>query len=71
MPDQESSQPAEPCRDPSHRVIPIHFPDAEAKVIHARLMNDVGADRVSRRLRKTETGWEVIICRECARRGAD
>ena len=60
MPDQESSAPSEPCRDPNHRAFPIRFPYAEAKVIHAWLISEVGADRVSRRLHKTQAGWEVI-----------
>jgi hypothetical protein len=70
MPDQGSNTPTNICRGPNHRAIPLRFPYAEARVIHARLISEMGAERVSRRLRKTESGWEVVICRECAKRNA-
>jgi hypothetical protein len=63
MPEPDSSR---PCRDPSHRVIPIRFPYADAQAIRAKLVSQLGAERVSR-LRGSEGQWTVVICTECVR----
>jgi hypothetical protein len=57
----------ERCDDSSHRVLNVTFPYAEAQVVRARLISALGADRVSQ-LRRTEDGWEIVICRRCIRR---
>jgi hypothetical protein len=70
MPEPESSR---PCRNPSHRVIPIRFPYIDADVIRAKLVSQLGSERVSR-LRRSVGQWTVVICTECARHdvaGAD
>ena len=68
MPAHESSA---PCRSLLHRAIPLRFPYVHAKVIHARLITEMGADRVSKQLREIEGGWEVIICDACVIRDAE
>jgi hypothetical protein len=57
--------PGERCGDPDHRVVRLRFSYTEASIIRARLISDMGADRVSR-LRRTDGGWAMVICRECA-----
>jgi hypothetical protein len=56
--------PGRDCDDGSHRVLTVTLPHAEALFVRARLVNALGAHRVSP-LFKTEVGWEVIICRRC------
>jgi hypothetical protein len=53
------------CNDAEHRVIQLRFPYAEASVIRARLLVEIGADRVSA-LRRSDAGWAFVICRDCA-----
>lgn len=55
----------ERCGDPNHRVVQLRFPYTEANIIRTRLITEIGADRVSR-LRRTDEGWAIVICRECA-----
>jgi len=62
MRDDEHS--TRPCRDGSHRILNVTLPYAKAQVVRARLIGALGANRVSR-LRRTEDGWEIVICREC------
>jgi hypothetical protein len=54
------------CRNPSHRVIPIRFPYSDAEAIRAKLVSQLGDERVSR-LRGGGVQWMVVICTECAR----
>ena len=56
-----------PCDDGSHRVLNVTLPYAKAQVVRARLISALGANRVSR-LRRTEDGWGIVICRQCIRR---
>ena len=56
-----------PCRDGSHRALNVTLPYAKVQVVRARLISALGANRVSR-LRRTEDGWEIVICRQCIRR---
>jgi hypothetical protein len=56
------------CKDAEHRVIQLRFPYAEASVIRARLLAEIGAERVSA-LRKSDDGWAFVICRDCAPHG--
>jgi hypothetical protein len=56
------------CKDAEHRVIQLRFPYAEASVVRARLLVEIGAERVSA-LRKSDNGWAFVICRDCAPRG--
>jgi hypothetical protein len=61
------------CRNPSHRIIPIRFPYFEAQTIRAKLVSQLGAERVSG-LRRGDGPWTVVICSDCARgdvRGAE
>jgi hypothetical protein len=58
---------AGPCGDDGHRVVPLRFPYPDAEAVRARLVAAVGADRVSR-LRATEDGLAIVVCRACARR---
>ena len=61
------------CRNPSHRVIPIRFPYFEAQTIRAKLVSQLGSERVSG-LRRGDGPWTVVICSDCARddvRGAE
>jgi hypothetical protein len=53
-----------PCRDPSHRVIPIRFPYTDAQAIRAKLVSRLGY-RVSS-LRGRDGQWTVVVCTECA-----
>jgi hypothetical protein len=53
------------CKDAEHRVIQLRFPYAEASVIRARLMVELGGERVSA-LRRSDIGWAFVICRDCA-----
>lgn len=53
-----------PCDDSSHRILYVTAPYAEAKDIRARLINALGAARVSR-LRRVEGGWEIVLCGRC------
>jgi hypothetical protein len=53
------------CKDAEHRVIQLRFPYAEASVIRARLMVEIGGERVSA-LRRSDNGWAFVICRDCA-----
>jgi hypothetical protein len=62
----DTGSPSATCVDGSHRVLTVTFPHAEAEVIRGRLVSALGPDRVSR-LRQTEDGWEVVICRRCMR----
>jgi hypothetical protein len=62
----ETEPPTAQCVDGSHRVLTVTFPHAEAEVIRGRLVSALGPDRVSR-LRQTEGGWELVICRRCMR----
>jgi hypothetical protein len=57
------------CKDAEHRVIQLRFPYAEASVVRARLLVEIGAERVSA-LRKSDNGWAFVICRDCAPHGA-
>jgi hypothetical protein len=57
------------CKDAAHRVIQLRFPYAEASVIRARLIVEIGAERVSA-LRRSDNGWAFVICRDCAPRGS-
>jgi hypothetical protein len=56
---------ATPCKDAEHRVIQLRFPYAEASLIRARLIVEIGAERVSA-LRKSDSGWAFVICRDCS-----
>jgi hypothetical protein len=70
MPEPDSSG---RCRNPSHRVIPIRFPYFEAQTIRAKLVSQLGSERVSG-LRRADGPWTVVICSDCARgevRGAE
>jgi hypothetical protein len=70
MPEPDSTR---RCGNPNHRVIPIRFPYFEAQAVRAKLIDQLGAERVSR-LRRTDGPWTVVICSDCARddvRGAD
>lgn len=58
-----------PCKDAEHRVIQMRFPYAEASVVRARLIVEIGAERVST-LRKSDNGWAFVICRDCAPRAS-
>jgi hypothetical protein len=58
------------CPNPSHRVIPIRFPYFEAQTIRAKLVSQLGSERVSG-LRRSDGPWTVVICSDCARLGAD
>jgi hypothetical protein len=55
------------CKDAEHRVIQLRFPYAEASVIRARLVVEIGTERVSA-LRRSDRGWAFVICRDCAPR---
>jgi hypothetical protein len=57
------------CKDAAHRVIQLSFPYAEASVIRARLVVEIGGERVSV-LRRSDNGWAFVICRDCAPHGA-
>ncbi len=63
---RDNQPPGRRCDDGSHRILSVTLPHAEALLARARLVNALGADRVSP-LFKTEVGWEVIICRRCIR----
>jgi hypothetical protein len=70
MPEPESTG---RCPNPSHRVIPIRFPYFEAQTIRAKLVSQLGSERVSA-LRRSDGPWTVVVCSECARgdvRGAE
>jgi hypothetical protein len=55
------------CEHPSHRVIPVRFPYAEARIIRARLAEKIGEEQVSALL-NTKDGWAIIICPRCGGR---
>jgi hypothetical protein len=57
----------EPCGDHDHRVVWLHIPRAKAAMVRARIVDKMGADKVSR-LGKSESGWRIIMCRNCASR---
>jgi hypothetical protein len=61
------STPRSSCDDGSHRVLNVTLSYTKAQVVRARLISALGANRVSR-LRRTEDGWEIVICRQCIRR---
>jgi hypothetical protein len=63
MPEPDSTR---RCPNPGHRVIPIRFPYVEAEAIRAKLVSQLGAERVSC-LRGSGAPWTVVICTECAR----
>ena len=63
MPEPDSTK---RCTNPSHRVIPIRFPYFEAQTIRAKLISQLGSERVSG-LRHGDGPWTVVICSDCAR----
>jgi hypothetical protein len=57
------------CSGNDHRVVYIRFPRRDAQAVRDHIVNALGEERVSP-LRRTWRGWQVVICRDCARRSA-
>jgi hypothetical protein len=57
------------CDHESRRVIRLHLPYVEARMVRARLVTETGVPVEPSPLYRTDAGWAFTLCRECAQRG--